>query len=966
MRAVRGLLPALLFLQAALTDDSRGERCHGLRHLENGRTFFRYGGLYVTFTCNPGFRVHGFRTSSCISGRWTRAPPACVASGCPNPGGILHGSSMMTPDRSFVFFMCDKGYRLFGCPLLYCRGRTWNSTKPVCKESDVMSSDKQKLLALLRSSLAQNLNAPSALKNLFQLQYDSSLSAASKDIFLDPGLLAEEPRASNPKQLYSAGALRQLTVSNRVPEPKEKEVFIEKQYQSGRATTGGGEESEEVYSKPSNYERPLYKPLSSLTSPASSLSIAKLSMAPSPPAPDEESSPSYSQDKMLLMSPTSMPAEHDEKTYDQTTSHLVFFTEPFTIASQTVEEQQAQHSIYSKTHEATVTSESVTNSLSSASTRRPQLPASPKARIIDSTASQELNRPSFELSSTTSDQIPLLDSSVSATLYHVTNTPDTSEDSLRTPSFPQAQSSVLDSFNTSLVFKGNIAKSGSINKDHAKFSESLASPQNSTASTFLVGESYSRYSGSAPHQIRSEMSPDASFSDMNQKTPLKHPEKNNQGHLERTIIFSSDEIKTNVTFQDNTEHSTRAGKKNNKPTTASSATGVLQNVSLISTDNLKPVINSLGQSAASSVGKSQEKHAHQWNISTTEEQRNLQPLKDRLAKTAFVDLATTQPKAGMWVTEHADMDTGHHNQQPPATQGTTATAGTAAVSTEQTAVNDSAEQATTTQQAVGLNRSDSESLMSSPGTMRIQTQERLDQTGDATVHRINALPAAGLPDPTPSGSHHNFVEITADELPLLGSLKRRPVCPYPPLPPHGTFYFRTAVNPSPWQYRHYVQYSCYPGYTLANGDVYSYCLHNGRWSGVTPACLEVTPCSVNNGGCSQLCEVTPEGRAQCNCRDGFELLQDNRTCRDVNECAEELHYCQQDCINTFGFYKCSCWPGYLLSEDERSCSDVDECQLPIGFASCLFGCINTPGSFRCHCPEGYRMAAVEGHCIGLV
>uniref|UniRef100_W5ML36 Si:dkey-163f14.6 n=1 Tax=Lepisosteus oculatus TaxID=7918 RepID=W5ML36_LEPOC len=630
---------------------SRGERCHGLRHLENGRTFFRYGGLYVTFTCNPGFRVHGFRTSSCISGRWTRAPPACVASGCPNPGGILHGSSMMTPDRSFVFFMCDKGYRLFGCPLLYCRGRTWNSTKPVCKESDVMSSDKQKLLALLRSSLAQNLNAPSALKNLFQLQYDSSLSAASKDIFLDPGLLAEEPRAS------------------------------------------------------------------------------------------------------------------------------MFFTEPFTIASQTVEEQQAQHSIYSKTHEATVTSESVTNSLSSASTRRPQLPASPKARIIDSTASQELNRPSFELSSTTSDQIPLLDSSVSATLYHVTNTPDTSEDSLRTPSFPQAQSSVLDSFNTSLVFKGNIAKSGSINKDHAKFSESLASPQNSTASTFLVGESYSRYSGSAPHQIRSEMSPDASFSDMNQKTPLKHPEKNNQGHLERTIIFSSDEIKTNVTFQDNTEHSTRAGKKNNKPTTASSA--------------------------------------------------------------------------------------------------------------------------------------------------------------------------------------------TADELPLLGSLKRRPVCPYPPLPPHGTFYFRTAVNPSPWQYRHYVQYSCYPGYTLANGDVYSYCLHNGRWSGVTPACLEVTPCSVNNGGCSQLCEVTPEGRAQCNCRDGFELLQDNRTCRDVNECAEELHYCQQDCINTFGFYKCSCWPGYLLSEDERSCSDVDECQLPIGFASCLFGCINTPGSFRCHCPEGYRMAAVEGHCIDI-
>ncbi|KTF86659.1 hypothetical protein cypCar_00035099, partial [Cyprinus carpio] len=40
--------------------------------------FFHYGGLYVTFTCNPGFRIHGYRTSSCVSGRWARNPPLCV------------------------------------------------------------------------------------------------------------------------------------------------------------------------------------------------------------------------------------------------------------------------------------------------------------------------------------------------------------------------------------------------------------------------------------------------------------------------------------------------------------------------------------------------------------------------------------------------------------------------------------------------------------------------------------------------------------------------------------------------------------------------------------------------------------------------------------------------------------------------------------------------------------------------
>lgn len=52
--------------------------CSSFRHLENGRTFFRYGGLYVTFSCNPGFRMHGHHTSSCVSGQWARHPPLCA------------------------------------------------------------------------------------------------------------------------------------------------------------------------------------------------------------------------------------------------------------------------------------------------------------------------------------------------------------------------------------------------------------------------------------------------------------------------------------------------------------------------------------------------------------------------------------------------------------------------------------------------------------------------------------------------------------------------------------------------------------------------------------------------------------------------------------------------------------------------------------------------------------------------
>lgn len=79
--------------------------------------------------------------------------------------------------------------------------------------------------------------------------------------------------------------------------------------------------------------------------------------------------------------------------------------------------------------------------------------------------------------------------------------------------------------------------------------------------------------------------------------------------------------------------------------------------------------------------------------------------------------------------------------------------------------------------------------------------------------------------------------LSVSGFPVFQSSKRRPVCPYPPIPAHGTFYFHTIPNPAPFQYKHYIQYACYAGYTLANGDVYSYCLQDGQWSGVTPMCI---------------------------------------------------------------------------------------------------------------------------------
>lgn len=86
--------------------------------------------------------------------------------------------------------------------------------------------------------------------------------------------------------------------------------------------------------------------------------------------------------------------------------------------------------------------------------------------------------------------------------------------------------------------------------------------------------------------------------------------------------------------------------------------------------------------------------------------------------------------------------------------------------------------------------------------------------------------------------NHNVTMNTTFK-PVLPSLNlsRRPLCPYPPVPAHGTFYFHNVENPGPRESKHYIQYICYPGYTLAHGDVYSFCQQGGTWSGITPVCL---------------------------------------------------------------------------------------------------------------------------------
>ncbi|XP_030029446.1 very low-density lipoprotein receptor isoform X6 [Manduca sexta] len=87
-------------------------------------------------------------------------------------------------------------------------------------------------------------------------------------------------------------------------------------------------------------------------------------------------------------------------------------------------------------------------------------------------------------------------------------------------------------------------------------------------------------------------------------------------------------------------------------------------------------------------------------------------------------------------------------------------------------------------------------------------------------------------------------------------------------------------------------------------------------------------CEKDNGGCTQRCVDTPVGY-YCDCEKGFKLV-DNRTCEDIDECADP-GACSQVCINEKGTFKCECHTGYARDPRDRT-----RCKATEGHPSLLF------------------------------
>ncbi|XP_033122076.1 uncharacterized protein LOC117121084 [Anneissia japonica] len=119
-------------------------------------------------------------------------------------------------------------------------------------------------------------------------------------------------------------------------------------------------------------------------------------------------------------------------------------------------------------------------------------------------------------------------------------------------------------------------------------------------------------------------------------------------------------------------------------------------------------------------------------------------------------------------------------------------------------------------------------------------------------------------------------------------------------------------------------------------------------------CYDFDECLDESDGCEHVCTNTL-GSYVCSCNPGYELQNDMRTCRDINECLQNNDCSENaDCTNFDGGYNCTCRSGYDdINGDGTECVDINECILEEYPCSDIASCDNTEGSFICTCMAGY-------------
>ncbi|XP_061751056.1 latent-transforming growth factor beta-binding protein 2-like isoform X2 [Nerophis ophidion] len=110
---------------------------------------------------------------------------------------------------------------------------------------------------------------------------------------------------------------------------------------------------------------------------------------------------------------------------------------------------------------------------------------------------------------------------------------------------------------------------------------------------------------------------------------------------------------------------------------------------------------------------------------------------------------------------------------------------------------------------------------------------------------------------------------------------------------------------------------------------------------------DIDECLTIVGVCGEGRCLNSEGSYMCICPDGYDTLDGQTGCQDVDECSKNNVCLRSQCVNTDGSFICLCEAGFKFSEDTADCEDLNECK-EFGSSVCgTWRCENTIGSYRC-------------------